>query len=179
LIGVAGAVISLRIWLKTYEGRRTYDAFLLSIPFLGDLVRKVNLSRYSKTMATLHSAGLNIVQTLTVSAEVVQNTVMAEALASVTEAVTNGESIAQAMQKTGIVPSMIVTMVTIGEKTGNLDSAFQRASDMLDKEVPDTLKKVLGYLEPLIIVFIGILVLGVLLSVFLPIYKIVGGIRGR
>lgn len=179
LIGIAMAAFLVKFWLRTYEGRRKYDTLVLAIPFLGNLARKIDLSRYCKTMATLHSAGLNIVQTLTVSAAVVRNTVIAEALDSVTEAVTNGESISQSMQKTSVFPSMIITMVAIGEKTGNLESAFQRASDMLDKEVPDTLKKVLGYLEPLIIVCIGILVLGVLLAVFLPIYKIVGGIRVR
>lgn len=179
IIAIATVVFFAKVWLRSYEGRRKFDTLVLAIPFLGDLGRKIDLSRYCKTMATLHSAGLNIIQTLTVSASVARNSVIAEALASVTAAVTNGESIAQSMQKTGVFPSLIISMVTIGEKTGNLDSAFQRISDMLDKEVPDTLRKVLAYLEPLIIVFIGVLVLGVLLSVFLPIYKIVGGIRVR
>jgi type IV pilus assembly protein PilC len=179
LVGIAASGLLLKLWLNTYEGRRKYDTLLLAIPFLGNLIRKIDLSRYCKTMATLHSAGLNIVKTLTVSAAVVQNTLISEALATVTESVTNGESISQAMQKTGVFPTMIITMVSIGEKTGKLDSAFQRVSNMFDREVPETLKKVLSYLEPLIIVILGIVVLGVLLSVFLPIYKIVGGIRVR
>ena len=177
VITVAALVIGFKLWLKTYEGKRKYDNLLLSIPFLGELIRKINLSRYCKTMATLHSAGLNIEKTLSISAAVVQNTILAEALATVTESVVNGETIAHSMQKTGVFPSLVVQMVSIGEKTGNLGSAVQRVSDMFDKEVPDTLKKVISYFEPIIILMLGVLVLGVLLSVFLPIYKIVGGIR--
>jgi type II secretory pathway component PulF len=175
----AAIFVSIKLWLTTYEGRRNIDTLFLRIPFLGGLIRKIDLSRYCKTMATLHGAGLNIVQTLTVSAAVVQNIVISEGLASVTESVVNGEGIAPSMQKTGIFPSLVVTMISIGEKTGNLDSAFQRVCDMFDREVPESLKKVLGYMEPLIIVMLGVVVLGVLLSVFLPIYKIVGGIRVR
>jgi len=178
-IGIAVLIISIKMWLKTYEGKRTVDSIILAVPFLGDLVRKIDLSRYCKTMSTLYSAGLNIEKTLSISAAVVHNTVLAEALNSVTESVVNGESIAQSMQKTGVFPSLIIGMISIGEKTGNLDSAVQRVSDMFDKEVPETLKKVLSYVEPMIIMMLGIIVLGVLLSVFLPIYKIVGGIRVR
>jgi type II secretory pathway component PulF len=179
LMSVGAIFVATKLWLATYEGRRKRDSLLLRIPFLGNLIRKIDLSRYCKTMATLHAAGLNIVQTLTVSAAVVQNIIISEGLASVTESVVNGEGIAPSMQKTGVFPSLVVTMISIGEKTGNLDSAFQRVCDMFDREVPETLKKVLSYMEPLIIVMLGVIVLGVLLSVFLPIYKVVGGIRVR
>lgn len=179
VLGIAAAAALFKLWLKTYDGRRTFDSFLLSIPLIGQLIRKIDLSRYCKTLATLHAAGLNVEKTFLISASVVRNVVLAEGLAVVTESVVNGEGIGPSMMKSGVFPTLVIEMVSIGEKTGNLDTAVQRVSDMFDKEVPDTLKKVFSYFEPLIIVLLGVLVLGVLLSVFLPIYKIAGGVRGR
>jgi type II secretory pathway component PulF len=179
VLGIIAAALLFRFWLRTYAGRRAFDAFLLSLPLIGQLIRKIDLSRYCKTLATLHAAGLNVEHTFRISASVVRNVVLAEGLADVTESVVNGEGIGPSMMKTGIFPSLVIEMVSIGEKTGNLDTAVQRVSDMFDREVPETLKKVFSYFEPLIIVLLGVLVLGVLLSVFLPIYKIVGGVRVR
>jgi type II secretory pathway component PulF len=179
VLGIAAAGALVRLWLKTYAGRRAFDAFLLSLPLVGQLLRKIDLSRYCKTLATLHAAGLNVEHTFMIAASVVRNVVLAEGLTVVTESVVNGEGIGPSMMKSGIFPSLVIEMVSIGEKTGNLDVAVQRVSDMFDKEVPETLKKVFSYFEPLIIVLLGVLVLGVLLSVFLPIYKIVGGVHGR
>jgi len=172
-------IVAFKMWLRTYAGRRAFDGFLLFLPLVGPLIRKINLSRYCRTLATLHAAGLNVDKTFTISSSVVRNSVLAEGLAVVTESVINGEGIAPSMLKSGIFPSLVIEMVAIGEKTGNLDVAVQRVSEMFDKEVPKTLKKMFAYLEPAILTFLGVLVLGVLLSVFLPIYKIAGGIRAR
>ena len=179
VLSAAAAFVLFQLWLRTYEGRRKFDSFLLALPLVGTLIRKINLSRYCKTLATLHGAGLNIKKTFTIASAVVQNTVLSEAMAQVTESIMNGKSIAHSMQETGAFPSLVVELVSIGEKSGNLESAVQRASDMFDKEVPETLKKVFSLFEPLIIVLLGALVLVVLLSIFLPIYKVVGGIRVR
>ena len=179
VLAFVAAFVLFQLWLRTYEGRRKFDSFLLALPLVGTLIRKINLSRYCKTLATLHGAGLNIKKTFTIASAVVQNTVLSEAMAQVTESIMNGKSIAHSMQETGAFPSLVVELVSIGEKSGNLESAVQRASDMFDKEVPETLKKVFSLFEPLIIVLLGALVLVVLLSIFLPIYKVVGGIRVR
>jgi type II secretory pathway component PulF len=178
-LGAAIAAVSVKLWLNTYGGRRRFDAFLLSLPLAGELIRKIDLSRYCKTLATLHAAGLNVDRSFSISASVVRNSVLAEGLAMVTESVVNGEGIAASMRKSGVFPSLVVEMAAIGEKTGNLDTAVRRASDLFDKEVPETLKRLFSIIEPLIILLLGLLVLGVLLSVFLPIYKIVGGIKVR
>lgn len=179
IAGAAAAFVLFRMWIKTYDGRRRFDAFLLSLPLAGQLIKKIELSRYCKTLATLHAAGLSIERTFSISADVIRNVVLSEGAAAVTESVVNGEGIAASLEKTGIFPPLVVEMVSIGEKTGNLESALKRVSDLFDKEVPETLKKIFSIFEPAIIVLLGILVLGVLLSVFLPIYKIAGGIRGR
>lgn len=179
LAGLAAVVVLFRMWLHTDNGRRRFDGFVLRVPLTGELVRKINLSRYFKALATLYIAGINMEQTFTIASGVVQNTVMHDALSLVTDSVMSGEGISPAMQKSGVFPSLIIDMVSVGEKTGNLDSVALRASSIFDKEVPEVFKKIMTYIEPLIILILGGIVLFVLLSVFLPIYKIVGGIRVR
>ena len=179
IAGVAALFILFKIWVNTDTGRRRVDGLVLKVPLIGELVRKINLSRYFKALATLYIAGINMQQTFTIASGVVQNAVMHDALSLVTDSVMSGEGIAPAMQKSGIFPSLIVDMVSIGEKTGNLDTVALRASSIFDKEVPEVFKKIMTYVEPLTIVILGGIVLFVLLSVFLPIYKIVGGIRVR
>lgn len=179
IAGIAAVFVLFRIWINTDAGRRGFDGFVLKMPLIGELVKKINLSRYFKALATLYIAGINMQQTFTIASGVVQNAVMHDALSFVTNSVMSGEGIAPAMQKSGVVPSLIVDMVSVGEKTGNLDSVALRASSIFDKEVPDVFRKIMAYAEPLIILILGAIVLFVLLSVFLPIYRIVGGIRVR
>ncbi|MGC2063017.1 MAG: type II secretion system F family protein [Thermodesulfovibrionales bacterium] len=177
--GIVAGFILLKLWGKTYNGRRAVDRFILSLPLIGDLSRKINLSRYLKTLATLYASGLSIDRTFSIASGVVRNAVISDALNLVTDSVMTGEGIAQAMAKTGVFPAIVVDMIAIGEKTSSLDNTLQRASDIFDKEVPETIRKVFSYIEPLTIIMLGGLVLLVLLSIFLPIYKIAGSIRGR
>lgn len=162
---------------RTPNGRRTIDQAILRLPVIGSLVRKINLSRFFKIVATLHSAGLNVERTFIIGAEVVGNTVLSEKLRTIPTALVAGENISDAMRRTGYVQDLVVDMVSIAEKTGKLDDALNRASDILDKEVPETIKKIVALVEPLTMVLLGGLVLLLLLSVFLPIYKVVGNIK--
>ncbi len=173
------AVVSFYILKRSPNGRRFIDQQILRLPFIGDLICKINLSRYFKIVATLHASGLNTNQTFTIGAEVVGNTVLSEKLRSISAALMTGESISDSMRRTGYIQDLVVDMVGISEKTGSLDDALNRASDILDKEVPDTIKKVVSLVEPLSIVLLGGLVLLLLLSIFLPIYKVIGNIKVR
>jgi type II secretory pathway component PulF len=172
-------VISHQVFKRTVQGRRFIDQTTLNLPVIGNLVLKINLSRYFKIVATLHAAGLNVEKTFIIGAEVVGNTVLAEKLHSIPAALVTGESISDAMRRTGYIQDLVVDMVGIAEKTGKLDDSLHRASDILDKEVPETIKKLVSLIEPLTMVLLGGLVLLLLLSVFLPIYKVVGNIRVR
>ncbi|MBC8018058.1 MAG: type II secretion system F family protein, partial [Verrucomicrobia bacterium] len=117
--------------------------------------------------------------TFIIGAEVVGNTVLSEKLRAISPALMSGDSISDAMRRTGYIQDLVLDMVSIAEKTGKLEDALNRASDILDKEVPDTIKKLVALIEPLTMVLLGGLVLLLLLSVFLPIYKVVGNIRVR
>jgi len=162
---------------RNEKGRRVIDMVMLKIPLVGELVRKLNHSRYFRTFATLYRSGLDMRETLEVSHGVVGNTVIADALHRVTGTVLGGEMLSSALNDSGGFPLLVINMVEIGEKTGTLDSALLRISDLYDREIPETLKRIFTILEPLIIVLLGGLVLLTLASFFLPLYKIIGGIR--
>ncbi len=168
-----------QFYKRTPYGLRSIDQMTLSLPVIGNLVRKINLSRYFKIVATLHAAGLNVERTFVIGAEVISNTILSEKLRTIPTALVTGESISEAMRRTGCIQDLVVDMVGIAEKTGKLDDALHRASDILDKEVPETIKKLVALIEPLTMVLLGGLVLLLLLSVFLPIYKVVGNIKGH
>lgn len=171
--------IAYQFFKRTPNGRRFIDQMTLRLPVIGNLVCKINLSRYFKIVATLHSAGLNVEKTFIIGAEVVGNTVLSEKLRTIPTALVTGDSISDAMRRTGYIYDLIVDMVGIAEKTGKLDDALNRASEILDKEVPETIKKLVALIEPLTMILLGGLVLLLLLSVFLPIYKVVGSIKGH
>jgi type II secretory pathway component PulF len=181
LIAAAAIIVyvAYQFFKRTPQGRRLIDQTMLNLPVTGSLVRKINLSRYFKIVATLHSSGLNVERTFIIGAEVIGNTVLSEKLRSISSALVTGESISEAMRRTGYIQDLVVDMVGIAEKTGRLDDALNRASDILDKEVPETIKRLVALIEPLTMALLGGLVLLLLLSVFLPIYKTVGNIKVR
>jgi type II secretory pathway component PulF len=172
-------VAAFQFFKRTPHGRRLIDQIMLNLPVIGSMVRKINLSRYFKIVATLHASGLNVERTFIIGAEVIGNTVLSEKLRSIANALVTGDSISEAMRRTGYIQDLVVDMVGIAEKTGRLDDALNRASDILDKEVPETIKKLVALIEPLTMALLGGLVLLLLLSVFLPIYKTVGSIKVR
>lgn len=170
-------VIAFHLARRSEAGRMFIDRSVLKIPLLGGLLRKLNHSRYFKTFATLYRAGLNMHDTLRISADVVKNRAAAGTFHRVAQAVLGGEQFSKVLRDTGEFAPLLVNMVEIGEKTGTLDNTLFRISDTYDKEIPETLKSVFAVIEPLIIILLGGLVLLTLASFFLPLYKIVGGIR--
>lgn len=166
-----------RIAYNNKTGRRIIDTSILKIPLFGELVRKLNHSRYFRTFATLFRSGLNMNEILRVSSDVVKNTVIADSFNRVTNAVLGGEQFSRALKNSGDFAPLLVNMVEIGEKTGTLDNTIVRISDIYDREIPDTMKKIFTIIEPIILVLLGGLVLLTVASFFLPLYKIVGGIH--
>lgn len=172
-------VFAVKYFKRTSEGKRIIDAFMLKMPIIGSLIQKINMSRYFKIIATLHAAGITADKTFAIGADVIANTVIAEKMKTIAMVITTGESISEAMQRTGYVAPLVVDMMAIAEKTGTMEGTLTRASEILDKEVPETIKKVFSYVEPLTMVVLGGMVLLLLLSVFLPIYQSVGKMKLR
>jgi len=177
---IIAAIITIRIISrKILPIKRVIDHLILSVPIIGDIMRKTNLSRYLKTVGMLYDSGANPETIFTLSPGVVKNVYLSEALKGITELILAGDNITQAMIKAGVFPPLITDIISMGEKTGNLDKSLKRACEIFDKEVPETIKKLFTLLEPLLIVLLGVFVLILLLSIFLPIYRIVGSIRVR
>ncbi len=173
------SAFAARFALSTTAGRFFFDRWILELPLVGDLIKKINLSRYFKTLATLMAAGLNVQKAFAIAAEVVNNVLLKKRLMHVTHAVTAGEEVSAAFRETQLVSPLVISMVVIAEKTGNLDGALARASEIFDKEVPETIKRVFAVVEPLSIVMLGCMLLVILLSIFLPMYSVVGNIHVR
>lgn len=165
-----------RFVYKTESGKRMIDLLMLKLPIFGGLIRRLNLSRYFRTFSTLYRSGLTIDDTLKISSDVIKNTIILTSLRRVTEVVLGGESLYKAFRDVEGFPPLVTNMVEIGEKTGTLDTTALRISEMYDREVSETLRKLFTILEPLIIIMLGALVLLTLASFFLPLYRIVGGI---
>ncbi len=171
--------IAVKVFKRSPQGRRFIDNLLLKTPLIGMLIIKINMSRYFKIVATLHAAGINAERTFTIGADVIGNVVIAESMASIAKVIVTGESISDAMRRTGFIQPLVVDMMSIAEKTGTMAVTLNRASEILDKEVPETIKKVFAYVEPLTMAILGGLVLLLMTAVFLPIYKSVGQVKFR
>jgi len=176
---IAAAVYGLRRYLRTPAGRARYDRLKLSLPVLGDLNRKIVVSRFSRTLGTLIASGVPIMQALEVVAKAIDNTVIGEAVDAVRNSIREGQSIAIPLQFSGVFPPMVVQMTKVGEETGALESMLQKVADFYDVEIETTVQSLTSMLEPLLIIFMGVVVGAMVISLYLPIFSLAtgGGIK--
>lgn len=166
-----------RFYINTPTGRLNYDRFMLRLPIFGALVRKVTISRFTRTLGTLITSGVPIMQALEVVSKAVANKVVATAIEEVRTSIREGESIALPLQASGLFPPMVVQMTAVGEETGTLDSMLVKVADFYDAEVETTLAQLTSVLEPLLIIFLGFVVGFIVLSFYMPLYQLVTGIK--
>ena len=171
------AFILFNRYTSTQTGRRQYDAFKLKLPVFGMLIRKVAISRFCRTLGTLLQSGVPIMQALEIVGKASGNEVIAETVNKVRESVREGESIAVPLQLSGLFPPLVTQMVAVGEETGNLDGMLSKISDFYDTEVEYMLASLTSLLEPILILIMGFIVGFIVVSVFLPLYQIIGNIK--
>jgi type IV pilus assembly protein PilC len=176
VLSFVGFIIFNR-YVSTPMGRRQYDAFKLKLPVFGMLIRKVAISRFCRTLGTLLQSGVPIMQALEIVGKASGNEVIAETVNKVRESVREGESIAVPLQLSGLFPPLVTQMVAVGEETGNLDGMLSKISDFYDTEVEYMLASLTSLLEPLLILIMGFIVGFIVVSVFLPLYQIIGNIK--
>ena len=179
---VAGPVIVVLAilfnrYISTPVGRRQFDAFKLKLPVFGMLIRKVAISRFCRTLGTLLQSGVPIMQALEIVGKASGNEVVAETVGKVRDSVREGESIAVPLQLSGMFPPLVTQMVSVGEETGNLDGMLSKIADFYDTEVDYMLSSLTSLLEPLMILGMGFVVGFIVISVFLPLYQIIGNIH--
>lgn len=168
LIGVLG-----NMYGKTKKGRRVIDGLKLKLPIFGDIQRKSAIARFSRTLGTLVTSGVPILQALNITRDTAGNVVVSDAIEKVHEAVKEGESIVSPMQTASVFPSMVISMVDVGEETGQLPEMLLKVADVYDDEVDNAVTALTSILEPIMIVVLALVVGAVVFALFLPLIKII------
>ena len=169
---LAALIVGARYYVRTPAGRRRWHAWKLKLPLAGDVFRKVETARFARTMATLLANGVPLLQSLKIVKGLLGNVVMEESLTAVAKGVQRGEGLAGPLRKTGAFPPLAGHLLTVGEETGRLDTMFQRMADIYDKDTRDAIKRATALFEPLVILVMGLLVGGMVLSMLLGIVSI-------
>jgi len=178
LIVVAAVVISFLLFIKTKFGRHVWDKFLLKMPVLGPVVSKVAISRFTRTLGTLVSSGVPILQALMIVRETSGNVVIANAVTAVHESVKEGETITAPLEASGVFPPMVISMVDVGEQTGALPEMMMKIADNFDDEVDNAVAAMTSLLEPIMIIFLAVIVGSIVIAMFLPLIDLMNGLGG-
>ena len=171
LIGGGGAVYAWFYFIKTPTGRAFWDTYRIKLPIFGSIAHKICLARFTRTLASLVRSGVPILEVLQIVSQTVGNVVMERAIKASALDIERGESISVALGKHPVFPVMIIRMVTAGEQTGKIDNMLERIADFLDEEIETTLSGLTALIEPILIVFLGVVVGGMVICMFLPIFK--------
>lgn len=166
-------VIALRMYYRTSNGRLVIDRIILKIPILGDLIQKTALARFSRTLSTLLSSGVNILDALEITAKTSGNKVVENAIMNARSSIKEGETIASPLsQEKRVFPPMVVQMVSIGEATGGIDEMLNKIADFYEGEVDTAVENLMAALEPIIVVFLGVVIGVIVIAMYLPIFKL-------
>jgi type IV pilus assembly protein PilC len=172
-IAVAVAVFLFNMWGTTKGGRSAIDSLKLKLPIFGDIQRKSAVSRFSRTLGTLVTSGVPILQALNITRETAGNVVISAAIDKVYDAVKEGESIVTPLQATNVFPAMVISMVDVGEETGQLPEMLLKVADVYDDEVDNAVTALTSILEPIMIVVLALVVGAVVFALFLPLIKVI------
>jgi type IV pilus assembly protein PilC len=173
-----GLVYGWIYFIKTKPGRQFWDSNRIKLPVFGAIAHKICLARFTRTLASLIRSGVPILEVLQIVSQTVGNVVMEKAVKDAATDIERGESISTALAKHPIFPSMIIRMITAGEQTGKIDNMLERISDFLDEEIETTLSGLTSLIEPILIVFLGVVVGGMVICMFLPIFKMADIVKG-
>ena len=174
---VLGAMIATFVSIKKYyqtpNGKLTIDRTLLKMPVLGDVLRKSAVSRFTRTLGTLISSGVSILDGLEITAKTSGNRVIQDAIMESRASIAGGETIAAPLKKSQVFPPMVISMIAVGEQTGGLDEMLSKIADFYDEEVDAAVSGLLALMEPVMIVFLGVIVGGMVVAMYLPIFDMV------
>jgi type IV pilus assembly protein PilC len=173
-----GAGFALKFWYGTPAGRMALDQVLLRIPIVGLVLRKIAVARFTRTLGTLISSGVPILEGLDITARTSGNAVVEKAISETRKAVEAGRSLVDPLKETEVFPGMVTQMIGVGEQTGAMDAMLQKIADFYEDEVDAAVKDLLTSLEPIMIVFLGVVVGGVVISMYLPLFTLIGKLSG-
>lgn len=171
-LALGGSVYGWLYFIKTKSGREFWDARRIKLPVFGSIAHKICLARFSRTLSSLIRSGVPILEVLQIVSQTVGNVVMEKAIKQASGDIERGEGISAALGKHPVFPNMLIRMCTAGEQTGKMDAMLERISDFLDDEIETTLSGLTSLIEPILIVFLGVVVGGMVICMFLPIFKL-------
>ena len=174
LVAFCGAIFGLKVWYGTPQGRFVLDTIVLKLPILGMLMRKIAVARFTRTLGTLISSGVPILEGLDITAKTAGNAVVEKALQKVRRSLEEGKSLTEPLKESEVFPGMVTQMIAVGEQTGAMDAMLQKIADFYEEEVDAAVKDLLTALEPIMIVFLGLVVGGVVISMYLPLFSLIG-----
>ncbi len=174
LVALGGAIFGLKVWYGTPQGRFVLDSIILKLPVLGILMRKIAVARFTRTLGTLISSGVPILEGLDITARTAGNAVVERALQKVRKSLEEGKSLTEPLKESEVFPGMVTQMIAVGEQTGAMDAMLQKIADFYEEEVDAAVKDLLTALEPVMIVFLGVVVGGVVISMYLPLFSLIG-----
>ena len=176
----AGAIVAVFLFRKYYaspSGKLVVDRLMLKMPVLGDVLRKSAVSRFTRTLGTLISSGVSILEGLEITAKTAGNRVIQDAIMQSRASIAGGDTIAQPLQKSKVFPPMVISMIAVGEQTGGLDEMLSKIADFYDEEVDAAVSNLLSLLEPIMIVFLGVVVGGMVVAMYLPIFDMINAVQ--
>ncbi|MCC6962764.1 MAG: type II secretion system F family protein [candidate division Zixibacteria bacterium] len=178
---ILGALVLLfvgfKIMMRNEEGRFQFDKFMLRTPVFGDLIRKSAVARFTRTLGTLIQSGVTILDALEITAKTAGNKVLQRAIKKSVLSIAEGDTITNPLKESGVFPPMVIQMIGVGEKTGGLDEMLSKIADFYDEEVDAAVSALTSMIEPIIIVFMGIVIGGILIAMYLPMFDIIGKIN--
>ncbi len=172
--GLIAGIIVFVYWIRTESGRAQFDAGLLKAPIIGNLVRKSSVARFTRTLGTLLASGVSILDALEITAKTAGNVIIARAIKRAVLSIAEGDTITGPLKESGVFPPMVTQMISVGEKTGGLDEMLQKIADFYDEEVDDAVSALTSIIEPVIIVFMGIIIGAIMVAMYLPMFDIIG-----
>jgi len=175
---VIALVFGFRTFYGTPGGRRFVDATVLRMPVLGNLMRKIAVARFCRTLSTLLASGVSILEALDITARTAGNAVVEEAIMLTRKSIEGGDTIAAPLKETNVFPAMVVQMIGVGEATGALDTMLQKIADFYEEEVDVAVAGLLTLLEPIMIAFLGGVVGGIVIAMYLPIFDLISKLTG-
>ena len=176
LLGLGG--YGLKFFYGTPHGRVVIDTFILKLPILGNLMRKIAVAMFTRTLGTMIASGVPMLEAMDITARTAGNAVVEKAILEVRKAVETGRTIVDPLRETGVFPNIVVQMIGVGEQTGSLDSMLQKIADFYEDEVDAAVGDLLTAMEPMIILFLGVVVGGVVISMYLPLFSLISKLAG-
>ncbi len=174
LVSIIASVLGIRTYYKTPKGRYQIDNLLLNMPLFGVILRKISVARFSRTLSTLLSSGVPILQSLEITARTAGNVVIQEAVLKIRAGVERGETIVEPLRASDVFPNMVAQMVAIGEQTGALDTMLAKIADFYEDEVDSAIANLLSLIEPALIAFLGVTIGGIVIAMYMPLFTLIG-----